>query len=81
MTQQISVHELKKGDQIEFHPEHGPKGRHTVLLAWGVTGRNGPIEPWIVTTKDDTGRVHNLKLEPRIVVLCHSRRPPPLPSR
>ena len=51
MSDFLKVSDLKKDDQIEFKPTEGPDGRHTVIVAWGVQGVNGPISPWMVVLK------------------------------
>jgi hypothetical protein len=75
MSESIAVHQLRKGDQFEFLDGGLPPGTHTVLVSWGVTGRNGPVHPWMVATKDAKGRIHNLQLEPAVLVVLHQRRP------
>jgi hypothetical protein len=74
MVQKLAVHALRKGDRFEFQDGLGPAGIHLVLIAWGVTGTRGPMEPWMVATRDAEGKIHNLTLDPYASVLCHDLR-------
>ena len=80
MSVSLKVFEIQKGDEIEFAAGTGPLRIHTVIASWGVRGINGPIEPWMVSTKDSSGRFHSLTLNPYLLVVCHRRtvgRAPP----
>jgi len=64
----ISVHELRKKDRFAFLTDDFPQGSHLVISAWGVTGNSGPLPPWMLIIKDESGRFHYLKLDPKLKV-------------
>lgn len=64
----ISVHQLRKNDRFAFLTDDFPKGTHLVISAWGVTGKNGPIPPWMLVIKDESSRFHYLNVDPYLNV-------------
>lgn len=64
----VPVHQLRKKDRFAFLTDDFPKGTHLVISAWGVTGISGPLPPWMLITKDESGRFHYMNVDPLLTV-------------
>ncbi len=77
------LHELSRGDRFEFvvprfEKVELPKGMHTVVSCWGARPPGGkPVDPWMISCRDDKGTVRNFVLPASFNVECEPGGEPP----